>query len=1271
MSIATVGPAKYDFQDRVCVKFALDFYQIENASLIVEGEGAEDAEIALDSNGRRIVYEIQVKGSEEHFGLPLLAECLSHFPANQSTQFFLERLVNDPNRFTVLIMSGRANDSVQKFIPRGNWHGEEHSTVNFTQNDASQLIDALRSHAGSYKDTPLQTKRKAYLTKYITDIDKKRLAEAFKRLIVIDSVQYADLTESCRQILRKNFLVPDDAFDSQINSLQSVIKTGRDSKQNIMPEFIDKLHEAPIETVKPIGYALRGDEEHLTKIINHQHVLLLSGKPRVGKSCTARWIAASYQDQGYRILRTQDVEAAERFLMDYVSSHRLVLIDDPLGGAHATNQPHEKWMLLKRIIENAGAGRKVIVAQGQDRLYELNGVHQITDLQLAGYYWNDLSDTPDAFLLQCWAQHKDQVPHHIYQMIATYIQEGNLNIEPGCLSYLAMANSSIKSLDSPAKIIRFARKEASDLGKGLIVEGYKSLMLGLAVSTSHLESISDQELAWVLNDESVGDYGISKGSSGYIYGATKEDHPIEFPKYSPEPMLASSDEEKLDSLEKRQIVQIDDSERTNFTHPFYRSAAESLFESTGRREFKNIERALRKGIFCLSPATARASASNIFWIYEQTSSDSNKDMIIQLAIDGLDSSYPSVRDICFDFLIQHTPTLSQELQNNIPTWTYKVSSRNYTSLQWDNGQPWYPMNNECNFGSRWFHKYDKEHIETLLGDISSGMDIILTSKDAYDIVNYLQSSQERLDHILMTKLLSANEGFIRALSAKIWMCVNRENDTDILERIFRETHPAVAESVFKSAVQAWALYSSSRQQYVLNSLTKIASQPVLANAIMELLVIFEREHATGNSPPWQVFARLFPIALSSLPATAHVSFPRLANVVDEAQQKLTPTEMLGVLTSWVTFLEKQTTYGDSFALSATEALLRIDLTSSLFSQRLSLIKRLLTLRSTSNRIRVIHDLVYAWSQLLPAERAEVYTQLTSESPDNRWLWAAVLILPAPPYDLVKLIMPEHDGSPLSVESLISLEPAFFKAIVMVAVDRVPATIYHINTKLKSALIKMLARDKASPLAPLAIYYIAAAFFNDKEELLCELIDASDETRLLQIFNCLFYFYLDSNPEYMPAVWEKLFSRATQDIIINLLLPQFIKHANNVFTDLHSDDIAQFIPNTYTSQFLKMLPDIHYYLYTSKFMKNEFYEQKNGSIVVSEHMKSIFIENIHKLIYLYPPVHHCTYNHIISALRNMDVKNSEIKYFDEARGRLFVDVRHEPPFLIPEVTDWLN
>ncbi|HIE2220066.1 TPA: hypothetical protein ACXK2U_000390 [Serratia marcescens] len=1267
MSIATIGPEKYDFQDLVCIKLALDFYQNENAQLIIEGNGGEDAEIVLDSNDKMIVYEIQVKGSEEHFGFPLIAECLGHFPAGQSTHFFLERLLKDINRFAVMVMSGRANDPLQKFIPRGNWQGEEHGRVYFTHQDAQQLIDALLSYADTFKGSPIQLKRKTYLFSYIQGIDKKLLVEAFKRLIIIDNVHQTALTEHCRQILRKDFSVPDDAFDSQINGLKSVIKSGRASKQNIMPEFLTKLHEDPIQTVKPKSYTLRGDENDFLNTIENRHVLLLSGKPRVGKSNTARWVAATYQSRGYRILRTQDVETAERFLLDYVRSHRLVLIDDPFGGAHATNKPHEKWVLLKRIIDNAGSGRKVIVAQGQERLFELAGVHKLTALHLNGHHWNDLSDTPDAFLLKCWVQYESQIPENIYQTIATYIQHGRLNIEPGCLSYLAMNHSGLESLDSPEKIIRFSRKEAGDLGIGLMNEGFRDLMLGLAVSTSHLESISDCELAWVLHIDDKGSYGISKKTYGYSYGIPQEEDILEFPEYSPEPILTTDEEGKLDSLEKRLIVQTDDSEKTNFTHPFYRSAAESLFGSSGRREFKKIEQALRKGIFCLSPSTARASASNIFWVYDQASAGSNKNMIIQLAIDGLDSSYPSVRDICFDFLIQQVPTLSLERQNQVPSWTYKVNNSSYSALQWNNGQPWYPMNDEDTIGSTWFHEYDENYIEKLLDDMSSGVDVTLTSKDSYDIVHHLQSSHERLDKRLMTKLLSVNEGFIRALAAKLWMRINRENDTDILERIFRETHPAVAESVFQSAVRGWSLYSPERQQFVLNALSRIASQPVLANAIMQLLVIFEREHATGDSPPWQVFSRLFPIALSSLPSTALVSFPRLANVVDEAQQRLKPVEMIDVLTSWVTFLEKQTSYLDSFALNATPALLRIDLPEFLLPHRFSLILRLLALRSTSNRMRVIQDLVHSWTQLTLDERSVVCAQLNDKSPDSRWLWAAVLILPVPPSDLVKCIMPDHNS--LTVESLASLEPTLFEAIVMVATECAPSPSHHINAELRKALVEMLSKDILNPLAPLAIDFIISFFFADKEKLFCELINDADEIQLKKIFECLFYSYLNSNPEYMPMVWKKLFNRASSAMMIEQWLSKFIKHANDIFTSLHPDDVRQFIPDDYINIFFKELPDIFYYAYTSNFTKSELCKSDGVSILVSEDMKSIFIENIHKRMVDSPPVHHGTYLHIIKTLNKMHAQEMEIQFFSDARGELFKGGCYDRPYSIPKVTDW--
>lgn len=1268
MSIATVGPAKYDFQDLVCIKLALDFYKSGQASLIVEGKGAEDAEISADIDGTRIVYEIQVKGSEEHFGLPLLAECLSHFPAYESTHFFLERLVSDPHRFAVMVMSGRANDSLQKFIPRGHWRGEEHSAVYFTHLDAELVIDAIQHHTGTLKETNLESGRKKYLTDYITGIEKKSLIAAFKRLIIIDGTTDADLSEACRQILRKDFLVPDDLFDAQINGLRSVIKAGRASQENIMPEFVAKLQENPVESVMPREYSLRGDEDNFLDILKNQHVLLLSGKPRVGKSSVARWIAASYQREGYRVLRTQDADVAERFLLDPVSSHRLVLIDDPLGGAHATNKPHEKWMLLNRVIDSARTGRKVIIAQGQDRLYELNDVIDLSDLLLSGHHWNDLSDTPDSFLLKCWAQYESHIPSEVYQTIAGYISQGRLNIEPGCLSYLAMTYSRLETLASPEKIIRFVRKESRDLAKGLVAEGYKRLLLGLAVSTSHLESISDRELAWVLNDESEGSYGLSGNSLGYSLGSREKDQVLPFPDYNPEPELASSDGDNLDRLEKRHILQIDDLERTNFTHPFYRAAAESLLGETGRREFINIERSLRKGIFCLSPSTARASASNLFWIYEQTNAASNKNLIIQLAINGLDSSYPSVRDICFDFLIQQTSTLSSNIQEQLPSWTLKVNTYSYTVLQWENGQPWYPMNSERIISKGWVHEYDKQHVETLLNEIASDFDVTLTSKDAYDIVHHLETSRERLDHKLMAKLLSVNESFIRAMAAKLWMRVNRENDCEILERIFNETNPAVADSVFQSAMKGWHLYSEERQHYVLNALERFASQPAQANVMMQLLVIFEREHATGDAPPWQVFSRLFSITLSSLTANVHLSFSRLAHVVEEAQKEITPFEMMDILTSWVKFLEIQTIYRDGHALNATNALLDIEIPESLQSQRLSLIERLLALRSTCDRMRVIQDLVYAWPQLTPSERAAVSAVIIKASPDHRWILASVLIISHIPRELIEIILPGYEDSALSIESMKSLDPALFEAIALIATHSTPSNIYHINSLLQNALIKMLVMDELSPIAPMAFDYVVT-FFKDKEKLLCEVINAADERRLQKIFDYLFYFYVDSNPECMPLVWEMLFIHADEDIACNNWLPKFAKFANRVFNDFNIQEIENFIPQKFINLFLEQSPDTFYYVYPYNFLKGELCEEKDNEIILSESMLSIFIANINDRMAKSPPVHHNTYDHIMDILRKMHASKEVIRVWNEARSNLFNYKRLEPSFPLPDLNDW--
>lgn len=1270
MSIATVGPAKYDFQDLVCIKFALQFYKKKTASLIVEGDGAEDAELAFQTNENSVVYEIQVKGSMQHYGMPLIAECLGHFPAHQSTDFFLQRIIDNPDRYAVLVMSGRADDTLQKYIPRGDWQGEAQTTVTFTQLDAESLENAILSYAEKFSDSTLQSSRRDYIKKYFETINWKTVRDALQRIIVLDSVVEKGLVEDCRHVLRKDFYIPDDYFEAKLDGLRTEIKAGRQSKVDIMPDVIRRLRENPIQSVRPSPYALRGDEVALSEGLQQKNVLLLSGKPRVGKSNTARWIAADLQDKGYRVLNTQDVDVAERFILDPDRGLRLVLIDDPLGGTHAVNNQNDKWLMLRRIINNVSPGRKVIIAQGQERLFEFCRVQQLSRASLSGHCWTDLSHAPDSFLLHCWALYENELPRTFYQTVRRFIQEGQLNIEPGCLSYLALTYDEFDALGSPEDIIRFARKDAADLGRGLENEGYKDLLLGLAVATSHLENIHDAELAHVLTNEAQSTYGLSKSlGTGSSFSLPAKEQELNFPDYEPYPQLGTHIEKGLERLDARQIIHSDEHDGTNFSHPFYRAAAESLFEYAGRRGFREIEHALRNGIFCLSPSTARACAGNLYWVYNRTDSKTNKDELIRLAIEGLDSSYPSVRDICFDFLIHLTPILSADYQKEIPSWAYKVSSDRSSALRWVNGQPWYPMGMGLILNSGFYHEYDTQYVENLLNQMAQGKNVILTSKDAYDILSHFRQDPAKLNHELMTKLLSVNEGFIRALAAKLWMIQNRVDDEDIFERIFRDKHPAVAEAVFQSAVRAWWFYPQERQQRVIDTLAEISTQPVLANAIIGILVIFERAHATGDNPPWAVFSRLFPIALSSLPVATHINFARLANVVDEACSKLSAAEMLNILSSWVSFLENNTNYNDSFALNVTETLLKTDISMELETQRLDIIQRLLSLNGTGERMRILQDICYHWSILSDKEKSEVVDHVVDNRSDRSWIWASLILTHDCPAVLLKHIVHDYDGKPLTVNILMSLEPVLFEAVFLTATANTYTSLYHMNSGLRYDLVKSIAKDIKNPLSPLAIEYIIIFFEEEKESFLCDLVHSSDQGGISLLFNIILYFYADSNPSYMRVVWLALFDRATKEVIEREWIPKLIEYSGKIFRSLHPDEIREFVPQEWMDTFYHALPDMSFYKYMSAVFNSELCEQASDEIHISTNIRALFYKDICKLHAENPPVHRNTYEYIISKLSKSGFTSDELTVFEEALERLHECKKYEPPFSNYELVNW--
>lgn len=65
--------------------------------------------------------------------------------------------------------------------------------------------------------------------------------------------------------------------------------------------------------------------------LSADRALLLTGRPRSGKSDAAKYVASRFQKFGYTVRLLSDVKEAERFLSEPSSSQRLVVLDDPLG----------------------------------------------------------------------------------------------------------------------------------------------------------------------------------------------------------------------------------------------------------------------------------------------------------------------------------------------------------------------------------------------------------------------------------------------------------------------------------------------------------------------------------------------------------------------------------------------------------------------------------------------------------------------------------------------------------------------------------------------------------------------------------------------------------------------------------------------------------------------------------------------------------------------------------------------------------------------------
>lgn len=1268
MNIAILAPEKYDFQDLVCIEMILRFYDRTGFEFRIEPDGGEDAEmIFFRSDNHLARFEIQVKGAKGNVSLNNIAEYLAHFPSREATKSLFERLLTDSNRFVVLVMSGRCDDASSVYLSSSDWDGVPHPPARIRKTDAQALLVSLTNILET-ETSELKTNRHTNLRKLTSNADLKNVRSALCRLLVIEKVDEVSLIERCEFLLRKRHRIPIDRTASVVDQLRSIVKTAKKEQIDAAAGIRSELAKFTPPNLRPVGYIPRGSEKKWIDALSNSSALLISGPPRVGKTSVTRWIAAEFEEMGYEVKEAFDIEAAERFLLESVVAHRIALLDDPLGGAHSATDPHRIYSRIKALVSRLKSDRKLVVAQAQDRLFEVTEKANLSDLNIAGSSWEDLGAISTEFSCKLWQQlgERYSISEPLFTIVLDALQNNKLYLEAGCLVHLAVDNGRLESSTDLARAIRLAREDASELGQALSEEVIKTVLMGLAAATSPGHPIAETELAFVLGYGGNKLLGISKiiGSGFSLGRGSGLKTPQDNPDYELSPQLSDDDQDAVDKLELRRIIEWFEQERLSFSHPFYRAAAETLFTGATRRSAKIILTLLKRGIFNLSPITSRAAARNIGWIHERLTAETDKLALIQLAINALDSSYPSTRDICFGFLIHQLPNLSAELRDDLPTWVNKVAWISLSLVEWIDGEPIFPMGDNLVIEHNPLGETDKSEIAETLYLLNGTSATKVTPECAWTALQFYEYNSGAITARAVSRLLSYDEALIRAQAIYIWLRHPRQDDAELLERIFMENHPAVAKAVLKGAIKAWNDCDDKRQSSFLEGLRKFAASPASASAMIEPLLVFEREEYTGVQTPWPVFEAVLPEVLTVLPESAPVNDARLFNVIDHASSQLSIESMLRIIDCWIGILERIITRRmlSDFELGVTQILVSVTRNSK--KRRAKRVNRLLSLHGTTALARIIADLVDNWQDLTDEEQSSIIAILREDRIDSHWLRGIVLTRRQVPLILEREILP--DGLALSdgaLNLIHNLPPELLSAAVKVYIGR-PQPLWWIGTHhsgqdVWKEVVEKMAEDPTHALFAIAWEEIT---MGGNGKRVTDFVVTIGTSHSEKVFEQLLRHKLRTNGDFMPEAWAALLALAPDSKTRSNWIERMASHANKVLNDLSEakswlsgENLKEFLGHfTHDNSILKLI--------------FEFYDiSKEIPICNNLEFKEVILSIVQSMFEKGPPLHHDTCYRLKTLMQKMGYSNMELMMIEEYRTLIF-ETQMSPELLEPEKID---
>lgn len=999
MNIAVTGQQKYDFQDLVCAETMLSFVDNDSASFLVEPAGGEDGQLHVDGK----TFEIQVKGAAGSADLDDIANYLVHFPANAASGSFLERILCEEDRYAIFVLSGRCDDAssvlVNTVFPTA---PAPLARVKIETADA--LLIALRKAASAGDEpTNLSRKREEHLLQFLSGLGSAELRKALRRVFVFERVDDVTVEDRFARTLSSRYRVPLNKVPDVIGRFRNVVKAAKVAAIDALPAFRIELSNTESASVQPIGYIDRGLEDDWSARLERDTALLITGRPRAGKSFTAFMIASRYQTFGYDVLRTSDISSAERYLEEPGQQPRLAVLEDPLGGAAFEPDGGRILARIAKLIGRIPAGRRLIVVQSQEQLLAASLTSSVTTLKTGSFGWVELLDDDPDFTRNVWLAdaNKAKAPDELKALVSNALRDGAIVLSPGAASFVATNHVDLVQPFTLEGVRDLAGKDSSEIGAAWAAEGLRPVARALALGSSASDDVDRRELAFILGSGGQALPGLPRGDfDGFVFGGDESKNPPD-PTYESEPELSEAQARQVDLLEERNLI-LNASGKLRFSHPIYVAAARFASGGTTQQQAAELCEGFRRAIFSADPITAATAAKNADWIYERLAGRQEQGLLFDVVELALRGYYPSVRDACFSFLLRRFDSWAPDVQQRLPNWIGSVTKIDISSLEWRNGNARLPLGKSIGFRA-----VELDLVGLTAAEVASERSILEGASGGYLSVEgaarallFYKQDPTSLTLLAAGRLLAYEEGFIRGEVALVWLSVGRTGDQEIIERIARDDHPRVAVGAFEGAIKGWNLSTPARRNQIIQALRTQACNASCAAAILPDLVRFNRVEFTGPNPPWPLFGELMPVALKSAPAGAVVSEPRLFSVIRESVLQLGSEIVVEICDAWIDWIERGLQDGSfrgEYSVGMPEILIMATRVAP--EKRVGRMDRILNLPGTSAIHSALVDAVDYWDLLTPEEREVVENLLVNGRSDALWLQAAVLTRSNPPLDL--------------------------------------------------------------------------------------------------------------------------------------------------------------------------------------------------------------------------------------------------------------------------------